>query len=637
MDKKPLRVLLAEDNPSDAELILRELGRAGFKPNWHRVDTEESYASKLDPSLDIILSDYAMPQFSGLRALEILRQRQFDIPFIIVSGTIGEDVAVKAMQQGAADYLIKDRLARLGQAVEHALEQKRLEAERRGTEKRLREQAEIIDRAQDAVIVRDFSDDQITFWNRGAEQMYGWSAAEAVGQNLGELIFAESTDRKALVQRLTSAGEYHGEIKHRTKGGREIIVDSRVTLIRNDDGTPRAVLGVNTDITEQKKLETQLLRSQRLESIGTLASGVAHDLNNVLTPILMCAEVLRRQISGPGSEATIKLIEQSARRGAGIVKQVLTFARGVEGERVLIKPNHLIDEMTDIAKKTFSKSIEISSRYPEDLWMIRGDPTQLHQVLLNLSVNARDAMPKGGTLVISGENVKMDENYAATMPGAAPGAYVAIGVTDTGSGMARTTVEKIFDPFFTTKDLGKGTGLGLSTTLGIVKSHGGFISVDSEVDKGTTFKVFLPATMADEAIAPSEMPAELLQGDGELILVVDDEQSILSVTAMILESKGYRVITAHDGPEAVAIFAREMNALSAVLTDMSLPFMDGIALIRSLTKIKPSTSFIASSGQGEHVYREQLEKLGVTNLLSKPYDTQKLLEAIRNALGPKKA
>jgi PAS domain S-box-containing protein len=758
MSKKPLRLLIAEDNPSDAELMLRELSRAGFDPDWKRVETEPDYLRELNSKIDIVLSDYSMPQFSGLRALEILRQRQLDVPFIIVSGTIGEDLAVNAMRAGVSDYLLKDRLARLGQAVQHALEEKRIRdehkqietrlifqeqqyrllfeinpnpmwifdtnslqilavnqaaiaqygysrdeflkltlsdlrpadavselvkaralsspmpmshysgqfqhkrkdgslilveiysgpitwegadarivtgidiTERKKADRQLREQTDIINRAQDAIIIRDFESDIVTFWNAGAERTYGWSAGEAVGQKLGELIFAEPTDREALVQQLMTTGEYHGEIKHRCKDGIEVIVNTRTTLIRNDDGTPRAVLGVNTDITEQKKLETQLLRAQRLESIGTLASGVAHDLNNVLTPILMCSEILHRQISGPGSEATIKLIEKSARRGADIVKQVLTFARGVEGERVLIKPNHLIDEMIDIAKKTFPKSIEISSRYPEDLWMIRGDPTQLHQVLLNLSVNARDAMPDGGTLVIWGENVNMDANYAAMMPGATPGAYVSVRVTDTGSGMPRATVEKIFDPFFTTKETGKGTGLGLSTTLGIIKSHGGFISVYSEVDKGTTFKVFLPASSADEAAAPSETPAELLQGNGELVLVVDDEQNILSVTQMILENKGYRVIIAHDGPEAVASFAQEKDSIRVVLTDMSLPYMDGVALIRSLKKIKPDMAFIASSGQGASLHGPELEKLGVKNLLTKPYDTQKLLETLRHAL-----
>jgi PAS domain S-box-containing protein len=890
MDKKSLRVLLVEDNPNDAELILRALRGAGFAPDCQRVDTEEEFSRNLDPNIDIVLSDYVMPEFSGPRALELLKQRGLGLPFIIISGTIGEETAVEAMRSGAADYLLKDRLGRLGEAVKHALEEKRLReegerteeklsdlrrqselilnsagegiygldlqgninfinpkaaellgwnaeellgksahatlhskrpdggeysiddcpihggaprsgtrrvtgdlfwrkdgssfrvdyvaaplkdksgqvrgsivtfkdateqfaaearlklqeqqyrllfqtnpnpmwvfdtktleilavndaavaqygysrdeflkltlrdlrqpedmaeltkslssprdgahfsgefrhvrkdgslmraeiysspviwdgasarmvtaidvTERKQAEERLREQADIINRAHDIVVIRNFSDDRIMFWNSGAERVYGWTAAEAIGQSMGELIFADENNRAAHLEQLLATGEFHGEIKHRAKDGREVIVNSRVTLIRNDDGTPRSVLGIGTDVTEQKRLETQLLRAQRLESIGTLASGVAHDLNNVLTPILMCSEVVRTTGSTEDRNSAIIMIEESARRGAGIVKQVLTFARGVEGERVLIKPSHLIEEMIDIAKKTFPKSIEISSRYPEDLWAVRGDPTQLHQVLLNLSVNARDAMPNGGSIVIWAENVTVDENYAAMMPEAKPGSYVALRVSDTGSGISRATIEKIFDPFFTTKELGKGTGLGLSTSLGIVRSHGGFISVYSEIDKGTTFKIFLPAHLTDESVSSPKGPTKQLQGNGELILVVDDEQSILSVTKMILENKGYRVIAAHDGPEAVAIFAREMNAISAVLTDMSLPFMDGIALIRSLQKIKPSMPFIASTGQSEHSHARELEQLGVKGLLTKPYDTQKLLETIRSALTP---
>ena len=508
--------------------------------------------------------------------------------------------------------------------------------ERKKAVQRLREQADIIDRAHDAVIIRDFQSDKVIFWNSGAEQLYGWQKKEALGQRLGDLIFPESNERTALIEQLLSSGEYRGEIKHRCKDGREVVVDTRTTLIRDADGQPRAVLGINSDVTEKRRLEMQLLRSQRLESIGTLASGVAHDLNNILTPILICSAILEKEVP-ENRRPSLKLIESSALRGAAIVKQVLTFARGVEGERVLIKPNHLIEEMIDIAKKTFPKSIEISSKYPEDLWTVQGDPTQLHQVLLNLCVNARDAMPNGGALVIGAENIDVDENYAAMMPGASAGSYVTIRVSDTGSGMTRATVEKIFDPFFTTKEVGKGTGLGLSTGLGIVKSHGGFISVYSEIDKGTTFRVFLPAQTGQETTARPEVAAELLHGHGEVVLCVDDEQSILQVTQMILEEKGYKVLTAHDGPEAVAIFASEMNSITAVLTDIGLPFIDGVTLIRSLKKLKPSTAFIASTGQAEPSKATQLQELGVTNLLQKPYDTQRLLEALRSAIDSVKA
>src|ERR1043166_4474572 len=634
MDKKSLRVLLVEDNPTDAELILRALRGAGFAPEWQRVDTEEEFTRSLDPKIDIVLSDYVMPQFSGLRALELLKESELEIPFILVSGTIGEETAVEAMRSGATDYLLKDRLVRLGQAVERALEQKRLRDEHRRTEERLREQADIISRARDAVIIRDFGSDIITFWNEGAEHLYGWSAGEAIGRRLGDLMFAEPTDRGALLEKLVSTGEYHGEIKHRCKDGREVAVDSRTTLIRNDDGTPRAVLGINSDVTEKKKLEMQLLRAQRLESIGTLAGGVAHDLNNILTPILMCSEMLHNEQSEEDRQSTIALIEESAHRGANVVKQVLTFARGVEGERVLLKAKHLIEEMIDIARRTFPKSISVRGNYPQDLWSIEGDPTQLHQVLLNLSVNARDAMPEGGSLTFGAENFVVDEHYAAMRPELKRGPYVLISISDTGSGMSRATIDKIFDPFFSTKEVGKGTGLGLSTALGIVKSHGGFISVYSELRKGTTFKIFWPARTSDVEVAMSKAALVPIRGNGEYILVVDDEPNILQSARMIFEKHNYRIVLAADGAEAVALFARQIDPIAGVLTDVAMPYMDGVAFVRALTTLKADIPIVASSGFGDEAAKAELETLGVKNFLSKPYNAEKLLTVIRDALAP---
>jgi signal transduction histidine kinase len=391
------------------------------------------------------------------------------------------------------------------------------------------------------------------------------------------------------------------------------------------------------EIAERKSAEKQLLRAQRLESIGTLAGGVAHDLNNVLGPILMGAESLRSNATGEHAAAMISLIEESARRGSSIVKQVLTFARGVEGERVLIDPRYLIDEMVEIARKTFPKSIEVTGQYPEHPWSISGDPTQLHQVLLNLSTNARDAMTNGGSLILAAENLEMDDNYAAMMPGAKAGLYAVLRVSDTGVGIPRALLEKVFEPFFTTKDLGKGTGLGLSTSLGIVKSHAGFISVSSEQGRGTTFKVFLPAVQTDVAPPQKESP-RLIEGNGELVLLVDDEINICRVTKMALEKHNYRVLEANDSPEALAIFAQQMDSVSVILTDIMMPYIDGVALIRALKKMKPDMIFIASTGQDGQPRLAELQELGVMNFLSKPYDTTKLLtvlkEAISNQVAP---
>ncbi len=505
--------------------------------------------------------------------------------------------------------------------------------ERKQAEERLHEQAEMLDRAHDAIIVRNFVDRRIIFWNSGAERLYGWTADEAIGETIAELILANPNELEAVSRVLLSDGEYRGELTEVTKDGRELTVEVWSTLIRNDDGSPRSVMSINNDITAQKKLETQLLRAQRLESIGTLASGVAHDLNNILTPILMCAEVLRNNPDPADIHPAISLIEDSARRGAGVVKQVLTFARGVEGERVLIKPSHLIEEMVDIAQKTFPKSVDVTSRYPEEIWSIQADPTQLHQVLLNISINARDAMPDGGSLVIWAENFYVDEHYASMAPEAKVGPYVALRISDTGTGMPRATIDKIFDPFFTTKEIGKGTGLGLSTALGIVKSHGGFMSVYSEQGRGTTFKIFLPAVETDIDIRKAQGPPQFAKGNGELILLVEDEPNIRSATKMILEKNNYRVLEASDGTEGLAIFAQQMNSIDLVLSDMMLPYIDGVALIRALKKMKPNMIFVGSTGQGEGSRVADLQELGVTDFLAKPYDTEKLLSALREALG----
>jgi PAS domain S-box-containing protein len=627
-----MRVVIVEDNEDDAELMLSELRRAGFEPDWQRVKTEASLLASLNSEPQLILSAYALPQFSGLRALQLLKQRGLEIPFIFVSAEAGEETAVAAMREGAADYVLKDRLGRLGEAVQRVLEEKRRRDERKESDELARELVNIVHSAHDGIIVRDFAADRIAIWNSGAERLYGWTASEAVGQPMGKLVLAEPDTRATLLERLLAAGEFHGEIKHLTKDGREIIVDSRSTLVRNSEGLPRWILDLNTDITDQKKQETHLRRAQRLESISTLASGVADDINNILAPVLMGAEILRGMIGEKEARSIISLIEGSARRGNSIVKQLLTFARGIEGERVLVKPSHLIQEMCDIARQTFPKSIEIKCRYDEEIWSIEGDPAQLHQVLLNLSLNAHDAMPNGGLLTLTAENFQVDEHYAAMMAGATPGPHVMFCVSDTGEGMPRAVIDKIFDPFFTTKEVSNGTGLGLSTALGIVKSHGGFISVYSEIRSGSTLKVFLPAQLSEETLPETDMSFESLKGNGQAILVVDDEPAVLNLTRLVLEKHNYRVLTARSASEAVALFSQQADSVAALITDIMMAETDGIALVRAIQQIKPGLKCIASSGQGEEPRATELQSLGVVKLLSKPYDTQKLLKTVRDAV-----
>ena len=503
--------------------------------------------------------------------------------------------------------------------------------DRRAGEERLLEQAGLLELAHDVIMVRDL-DDQIRFWNRAGETVYGWTSLEAIGNRAGELLQSNPEAHALAIKCLMESGEWSGELRQTRKDGKPVIVASRWTLLRNSQGHPKAVLVISSDITEHKKLESQFLRAQRLESVGTLASGVAHDLNNVLSPILMAAPLLREKIDTGLRDQLISNIEVSAQRAADIVRQVLTFARGVEGDRLLVQPTHLIKEIVQIAQDTFPKSIQVFAKYPPDQWAIEADPTQVHQILLNLCVNARDAMPDGGEIMISLENLMIDEQMATMMPGARPGAYVVIKVSDTGTGIPPEIIDQIFDPFFTTKEVGKGTGLGLSTTIGIVKSHGGFINVYSEVGAGTTFNVFLPAAGDAEERIKEDIEEYAPPGNGELLLVVDDERPICEMAEMILERHGYRVVMAGDGTEALAIFAHQFGEIKAVITDLMMPFMDGITLIRTLRKIKPEIAIIASSGRSDDKRMKELRTLDVPTCLIKPYTRIKLLTAVHDLL-----
>jgi two-component system cell cycle sensor histidine kinase/response regulator CckA len=505
--------------------------------------------------------------------------------------------------------------------------------EEKGAEDRLREQAALLDVAQDAIFTHDLNG-RIVYWNKSAERILGWAAGEMIGRNVDDELFAsirlevEEHRRECL-----KTGNWRGEIRHKTKDGKDVILESKWTLVRDSHENPKSILVVNTDVSEKKKLELQLLRTQRMESIGTLAGGIAHDLNNVLTPILGGLQILRRKMADEQSQRLLSTLETSAKRGTDIVKQVLTFARGVEGERVVLQPRHLVREVEKIIRETFPKSIQLIHNITKDLWTISGDATQLHQVLLNLCVNARDAMLNGGTLTLSAENVQLDENYARMNVEAHSGPYVVISVSDTGTGIPPDIMNKIFDPFFTTKEVGKGTGLGLATVQALVKGHNGFVNVYSEVGRGTTFKTYFPAADAEAVLQhEDEERLDIFQGNGELILIVDDEDCILEITNETLSSYGYRVISAHDGTEAVAAVAANRGSIDIVVTDMMMPFMDGPSTIRALRKIDPSIKIIASSGLGNDGRIAELQGLGVEGYLTKPYTADKLLAVVQDVV-----
>jgi hypothetical protein len=505
--------------------------------------------------------------------------------------------------------------------------------ERKRVEEHIREQASMLDQAHDAITVRDIHTQRVTFWNQGAERLFGWTRAEAMGREMGELTHPDPHVQEIVTGELLKTGEWRGEYSKTTKDGKKLTISGHVTLLLDSRGDPKAALAIDIDITEQKDLEARFLRAQRMECMGTLASGVAHDLNNILAPIMMSVPLLRYKLTAQQLEEIIATIEISAERGAQIVKQVLTFGRGLQGEKCALKAGLVIDEVMKIMRGTFPKNLAIESSPDPHLWPVMGDVTQLHQVLLNLCVNARDAMPDGGTLRLQATNVELNASNTRMLSEATPGAHILLEVSDTGSGIPPEIVERIFDPFFTTKGVGKGTGLGLSTVIGIVKNHGGFVHVTSQPGKGSTFQVYLPAAEDGKVVEPVDAaPAGPPAGNGELVLVVDDEVAITDAARVILELHGYRVMLAADGIEALALFMREAGRIGVVLTDLMMPAMDGLMLIRTLHEMKPELPVIASTGLGEKQQSAELKALGVRTMLNKPYGSDMLLRTVHGVL-----
>ncbi len=501
-------------------------------------------------------------------------------------------------------------------------------------DEQIRSQAALLDITGDAIYVRDFSD-RVIYWNEGAHRLYGWTPAEAIGRTSSELVPDnnpfESTRALHAVQH---HDEWTGEIKQRSRDGRELTIQSRWTLVREPDGKPKAILVVSTDITEKKRLESQLLRGQRLESIGTLASGLAHDLNNVLAPIMMAVQFIKDNAEDDGMRACFQTLETCSRRGADIIRQVLMFARGVEGERVLLNPKHLIQEMQRIATETFPRSIEIVTKISKQPCVTLGDATQIQQVLMNLCVNARDAMPQGGVLTIGLDKKDLDETGAAIHPKAKPGVYVVISVTDTGTGIPPELVDKIFDPFFTTKPLGQGTGLGLPTVLGIAESHGGFVHLQTRVGAGTTFEVYFPVAPGEDSSGEKRLGPETEQkGKGELILVVDDEPSVRKLAGAILHRSGYRTVTAAEGREGLKVFEQHRHDIKLVVSDLMMPQLDGPGMLRGLRELEPGLKSIIITGLGEENRITEAKAAGADLILNKPFSADQLLAHIKHLLG----
>ena len=506
--------------------------------------------------------------------------------------------------------------------------------ERKNAEERHRLQSGALEAAANAIVITD-KKGVIQWANPAFTTFTGYSLEEAIGQT--PRLLKSGKQEPSVYENLWTtvlAGEvWQGEIINQRKDGSLYTEEMTVTPVKNRQGEVSHFISVKQDITQRKQIEEKLMQTERMESIGRLASGVAHDLNNILTPILLSAEMLHAAEDATTRECLISSIEECAQRGANVVNQVLTFARGARGEHTTLQLKSLVQDMEKIMKETFPKNILITSDIPSDLWPISGDATQIHQVLLNLCINARDAMPEGGSIHITGENAEIDENFAAMVADAKVGDYAMLALSDTGTGIPQEVLGKIFDPFFTTKEVGKGTGLGLSTVMGILHSHGGFVTVESEEGRGTTFKLFLPAA-TDNIAKQKAQNKNTPQGRGTMILVVDDEDSIARSTALVLEKNGYKVLVAADGISALALFKEHADKIKIVLTDVMMPELDGVELTQALKEISTQVKIIASTGHATETHKAELLALGVEQILHKPYDAKKLLAALRDVMKP---
>jgi PAS domain S-box-containing protein len=769
-----LRVLIVEDSETDARLIDRRLKAAGYEVVLQRVETEaELQAALTNESWQLVLCDYLLPQLSAIRALEMIRTTGLDLPFIVVSGQIGEEAAVDLLRRGAHDYLLKDKMARFIPVVQRELheaeersrhrqsEYDRSRAERalresearyrsvvsalaegiilvdrsglvvacndsaarivgrpkeevlvssldqplwrlfhedgtpipeadrplrvclntgqpqdamvlgmqrvdgsrlwisahvrpclqdasglptlvvmsfsditaeRAAETRIREQARLIDLARDAIVACDL-DGTIRFWNKGAEHLYGWTTKEAVGQFAPKLftpMFAPEWEK--FCQTVVEKGGWEGERQHRTKPGGEIDVYLRVSLVGDPGQPPPTLLIFGTDITEKKQLEEKFLRAQRLESIGTLAGGVAHDLNNVLSPIMLAIPLVRLRVTDALTLRLLDTIETSASRGAQIVRQILTFARGPHAQKMAVQTRHLVKEIAEIAQETFPRNIAIEVDFPRTLWLVEADTIKLHQVFMNLCVNARDAMPRGGKLTLHAENVELAAVDAARIANARPGRYVLWSIIDTGAGIPPEDLPRLFQPFFTTKAPDKGTGLGLSTVAGIVRQHDGFIHVASRVGEGARFDIYFPALEAGEETAtPDELP--ILRGHAEHVLVVDDEFAVRHICESLLTAYDYRVHTAQDGEEALTLLRQRLPEIELIVTDLLMPGMSGFEFIRTARNLNPEIKIIAISGfAGESGGDSPPPDVIADAFLPKPFTAEQLLQLVHEVL-----
>jgi PAS domain S-box-containing protein len=638
--RERIRLLIVEDDPNDAELMVRALKRAGFDPTWERVENEADYLMRLDAEPEIILSDSNLPEFDGIQALDLLKKRGLDIPFVLVSGRVGEDMAVEAMKRGAYDYLLKDRLTRLGEAVRRAIDERRLRREKawavealRQSEERYRLVSEISSDYACSLAVKPSGALECEWTTEPFTRITGYTIAEINAIGWANLYLDEDrqiSDRhhESLLANQSDSTELRilakdNQVRWVRVIGRPIWDDSQGRVVR--------IFGAAQDITAEKHLEEQLLHAKKMEAIGRLAGGVAHDFNNLLTVIDGYGGILKETSTPENAEAIDEILEASGRAGR-LTKQLLAFSRRQVLQPKIVDLNTVVADVERLLQRLIGEHIELRTIPCRDPGLVKVDRGQMEQVIMNLAVNARDAMPDGGRLTIETAHIDLDSAHSSNHTGVQPGPYILLAVGDTGVGMSKELTARIFEPFFTTKEVGKGTGLGLAMVYGIVKQSGGTIWVFSEPNQGTTFKIYLPRAQRMEAATETPTPRAVPAPGNETILVLEDESAIRALIRKVLVQHGYTVLDTGDSNMALRICARHEGEIALLLTDVILPKLSGPQVAGHVLRLRPEIKVLYTSGYTDDAITHHGVPAQSPSLLEKPFSAETLLRRVRETL-----
>jgi two-component system, cell cycle sensor histidine kinase and response regulator CckA len=633
--ERSIAVLHLEDNPADAQLCLYKLRSEDLNVKVDNARTGKEFRQKIESAAyDLILGDYRLPDWSGLDAVHWLRTSNVNTPFILVTGTLGDELAVECIKRGATDYVLKEKLDRLPLAVRRALQEQRVREERDRAERELVRQVEqfrsVVNGAPYGIYRAD-SEGNILMANPALVAMLGYGSEEEVRRlNSVRDIFL---DRRAREQALTQIQNEKGsaaEHRWRRKDTKEIVVRLAGRKLENSGSSPIFEVFAE-DITAQRNLEQQFLQAQKMEAVGRLAGGVAHDFNNLLMIISSCLELWQHEKADSEKAAKyVRQIREATSMAGFVVRQLLTFSRKQMMERQVVDLNAVLKDLSKMLPRLLGEDIEVVVAPGSDLPKIEVDRGNIEQVVMNLAVNARDAMPAGGKLAISTAGVNFGRVDGDAMK-LDPGHYVKLSISDTGMGMDEETQKRIFEPFFTTKEQGKGTGLGLATVSSIVKQNAGGIFVHSRIGQGTNFELYFPAAGARKLITETPKPVRPAERGTETVLVVEDEAALRAITTEYLESQGYTVLAAGNGVVALDICRNHPGPIHLLLTDVVMPGLSGPEVAQAAVAMRPEMRVIYVSG---YIDRQiDLAAVGAsTTFLQKPYGLVDLNRKIRGAL-----